>query len=338
MKKGFPLLLISGVIAFFIVSCNEKYDECVFQPDVSGQEVSLDFERLDHKLLGAKTKPELREFLNEYPVIREYFLRRTQYPNDSVMMDALLMRFQNPHIDSLSKAIDDVFGDLSELKSELNGAFTNLRYYYPEAKLPKVKFVATGLDSDLFISDSLIVIGLDYYLGDGAKYRPIGLYDYMLERYRPSYITPSIMLLYGISPNYNKTNITDKTMMADMIGYGKSFYFAKHMMPCTPDSVLIWYSQEEMNGTRENQNIVWAHFLENQLLYETDHLIKKKYIEERPKTYEIGDKAPGRVGTWVGWEIVKQYMARNEEITLPELMDNNNAREIFEKSHYKPKN
>ncbi|UII28396.1 gliding motility lipoprotein GldB [Fulvivirga maritima] len=253
------------------------------------------------------------------------------------MMDVLYRKFQNPHIDTLQQEINRVFGDLSTLKGELNSAFTNFKYYYPEAELPKVKFIATGLDNDMFISDSLIVVGLDYYLGDSAKYRPIGLYSYMLERYRPSYITPSIMLLYGISSKYNKTNTSDKTMLADMIGYGKSFYFAKHMMPCTPDSLLIWYSGKEINGSRENEDIVWAHFLENKLLYETDHLVKKKYIEERPKTYEIGEEAPGRIGTWLGWQVVRQYMDRNDEVTLQELMQNTDSKKIFNDSHYKPK-
>ncbi|MBL3657846.1 gliding motility lipoprotein GldB [Fulvivirga sediminis] len=337
MKKGFPVLLAVVICVLLLGSCSENNDECVYQPDTSGIEVSLQFERLDSALLGVKSKEDLRDFLNDYPVIREYFLRRNQYPNDSVMMQVLYGKFQNPHIDTLQQEINRVFGDLSSLKEELNKAFTNFKYYYPEAELPEIKFIATGLDNDMFISDSLIVVGLDYYLGDSAKYRPLGLYEYMLERYRPSYITPSIMLLYGISSKYNKTNTSDKTMLADMIGYGKSFYFAKHMMPCTPDSLLIWYSRKEISGSRKNEDIVWAHFLENQLLYETDHLVKKKYIEERPKTYEIGEDAPGRIGTWLGWQIVRQYMERNDEVTLHELMQNTDAKEIFNKSHYKPK-
>ena len=336
MKNNLLKLLTLTIICAAAVSCGSDKEECAYQPDVSELNIDFTIDRLEDDLLGVSSKAELRQFLQENPVITEYFLKRSQYPDDSIMMDALYKRFTNAHIDTLRQEVDRVFGDLTTLKSELAQAFTHLRYYYPEAKLPKIQTIVTGLDHDLFVSDTLIVIGLDYYLGDGAKYRPLGLYSYMLERYRPQYITPSIMLLYGISGKYNKTNISDKTILADMIGYGKSFYFAKHMMPCTPDSVFIWYSTEEIEGSRANENVIWAHFLENELLYETNHMIKKKYIDERPKTYEIGEKAPGRIATWVGWQIVRQYMDKNEEVTLPQLMEEGQPRKIFDGSRYRP--
>ena len=125
-------------------------------------------------------------------------------------------------------------------------------------------------------------------------------------------------------------------MLADMIFYGKAYYFASRTMPDVPDSVLIGYSGEEMKDVEAHQQVVWAHFVENQLLYETSHFIKKKYLEERPKTLEIGDKAPGRIGIWLGWEIVKQFMEENPEISLPELMATDDAQKIFTQSKYKP--
>ncbi|NJN42061.1 MAG: hypothetical protein HC811_07420 [Flammeovirgaceae bacterium] len=57
-----------------------------------------------------------------------------------------------------------------------------MKYYYPDFKPPVIKTMLTGLETDLYVSDSLIVIGLDYYLGKGAKYRP-NMYEYMLRRY-----------------------------------------------------------------------------------------------------------------------------------------------------------
>jgi hypothetical protein len=144
-------------------------------------------------------------------------------------------------------------------------------------------------------------------------------------------------LLYGIHENYNKVDLSDRTVLAEMVGYGKAFYFTKQMVPCTPDSILIWYTAQEMEGVRKNQDVVWVHFVENEILYETNHMVKRKYIEDRPKTYEIGDECPGRIGTWVGWEIVKKYMQEHPEVQLPQLMANTNSKEIFAKSRYKPK-
>ena len=65
---------------------------------------------------------------------------------------------------------------------------------------------------------------------------------------------------------------------------------------------------------------------------------KDKFIAERPKTFEIGQNCPGRIGRWIGWEIVKSYMSNNPETSLNGLMENNNSRKIFERSGFKPRN
>jgi uncharacterized protein YjaZ len=110
------------------------------------------------------------------------------------------------------------------------------------------------------------------------------------------------------------------------------------MLPCTPDSVIMSYSAEEMAGVRDNAGTVWKHFLENEILFETNHMVKKKYLDDRPKTYEIGDAAPGRIGTWVGWEIVRSYMKNNPDVTLVQLMEESDAQKILNASKYAPKN
>lgn len=323
-------------LAIGLVACSEpSNNECAYQPDLSGIEVNIEIEQLHDELLTVESKEELVTFMKENPVITRYFLQPELFPNDSIMVDVLYKRFSDPNIDSLLMETERVFGDLSDLKTELEMAYKHLKYYYPEAELPKVKTIATGFAHDMYVSDTLIVIGLDYYLGEDAKYRPLGMFNYMLRRYAPEYIVPSIMLLQGISTDYNKTDLSDNTILADMITYGKSFYFARHMMPCTPDSVLIWYSAEEIAGAFANQDIIWAHFVENELLFETNHMVKKKYIDLRPKTYDIGEKAPGRIGTWLGWQIVRKY-AEETDASLQEVMAAENPRKIFNEAKYRP--
>jgi len=333
LKSILPAFFLSAVVLSACTSDEEAV--CVTQPEITDP-VSLTILHLEDSILQADRREKLVEILNENPVVAEIFLKRSQYPSDSVMIAVLNQRFSNPSIDTLAREVSRIFGEGSALESDLHTAYSNLRYYYPEFEVPEIQTVATGLEYDLYVSDSLVVIGLDYFLGPDAKYRPLGLYNYMLQRYIPEAIVPSIMLLYGISTDFNQSDLSDKTMLADMITYGKAFYFAKHMLPCTPDSVLISYTTEEITGTRENEEIIWAHFVENNLLFETNHEIKKKYLEERPKTFEIGEKAPGRIGRWLGWQIIREYMDRYPETTLPELMALDDPGMILEKSKYRP--
>jgi hypothetical protein len=330
------LLIVFLLASLILSSCqNTVQDECVYAPDTKGITIDLQYEALEAQLPAIKTKQDLVDFFSRNVTMRDYFFNRPAYPSDSVFINELFNRFSNPHLDTLLIETNTVFGDGTQLKEELALAFTNLKSYYPDFQVPRVQTVITGLESDIFMSDSLIIIGLDYYLGKGARFRP-NMYEYMLRRYEKNFIVPSIMLLYGIDGNYNETDLSDRTVLADMITYGKAYYFAKHMMPCVPDSVFIGYTAEEMAGARANQDMIWKKLVEDEAFYSITQQMKQRYIAERPKTYEIGDQAPGRIGTWIGWQIVNKYADKNSDLTLPQLMKVKDAKAIFTESKYKP--
>lgn len=322
------ILLFSSII----FSCNMSQEE---RPDVSHVKIDLKVKRLEQEMFAVEDKNSLKDFLKAHPVLTKEFFHVEQYPHDSILINTLFQLINDPHIDTLYREVEAAFGDFSLLKQEFIQAFQYIKYYYPEFEAPEIQTVITGFGRDLFISDSVIIIGLDYYIGENATYRPLNIPNYILRRYEKEYIVPSCMLL--MSAKYNKINMEDRTMLADMIFYGKAYYFASKVLPGVQDSILIGYTSTELADVNAHQQIVWAHFVQNQLLYETSHFVKKKYMEERPKTLEIGNKAPGRIGVWLGWEIVKQYMKENPQITLAELMKIEDAQKIFTQSKYKPR-
>jgi hypothetical protein len=331
--KGSYLFLF--LIPLFFACDNSAREECVAVPDTKEMHLSIVVEQFQDSLANIASKQQLVEFLTRQPLLRDYIFRGAEYPNDSAFVNELYKRLTNPGIDTLLMETKRVFGDLSHLKQEFEEAFKNIRYYYPEFNPPRIQTVISGLDTDMLVSDSLIIVGLDFYLGRTGRFRP-KVYDYLLRRYDPDDIVPSTILIYGISERFNKTNEQDKTVLADMIAYGKSFYFAKRMIPCITDSVLISYTQEELTSSRKNQDLIWARFIESQVLYSTSHLVKKDYLGDRPNTIQVGEKCPGRIGQWVGWQIVEKYMENHAEVTLPSLMQTTDAQKLFRESRYKP--
>ncbi|RYF62465.1 MAG: gliding motility protein, partial [Cytophagaceae bacterium] len=137
------------------------------------------------------------------------------------------------------------------------------------------------------------------------------------------------------SDKYNAANRADQTMMADMVYYGKGYVFTKTMLPDIADSLVIGYSDKQLTQTFNAQDVVWAHFIDNQLLYQTSPAIKQRYLNERPFTAEIGQACPGAIGRWVGWRIVGRYHDEHSNVGISELMHNADARMIFEQSGYK---
>jgi hypothetical protein len=329
------LLLISA-LALLLWRCGKDTEEkCVFKPEVSDIKIDFKFEQFEDSLTNVKSKKELIGLLSRQPLIRDYIFRRAEYHDDSVFVKELYLKLTNPHIDTLLSETKRVFGGLQDLQAQFREAFTNVKYYYPDFKAPKVKTVISGLDTDLLVTDSVIIVSLDFYLGKGAKYRP-KIYEYLLRRYEPEDIVPSCMMIYGIDADLNRTNLADKTALADMIAYGKSFYFAKHTLPCTPDSVFLWYTPGDIKGARENEDLIWARFVQDKVLFSTSMIEKRNYLGERPYTIQVGEKCPGRIGQWVGWQIVKAYMKSHPEVTLPQLMENSDAQKIFKDSGFKP--
>lgn len=322
------LLLVLGA-AWLLGACASDSEKNV---DVSAIRLSVKVNRLEQELFSLKNRDEVKRFLEKNKLISAQFLSFPPETPDSAKIDQLYALISNPELRLLYRETQQQFGDFSQYATQLEDAFRHVKYYYPDFKAPAVHTIVTGFGNDMFVSDSLVVIGLEYYLGDSASYRP-NVPQYLLKRFRPEYIVPNVLLL--VSKQYNQTARSDNTLLSDMLFYGKSYEFASYMLPDTPDSLIVGYSGEQLIDTRKNLDVIWSHFIQKKLLYETSFFTKTKYIDERPYTAEIGSKAPGAIGRWLGWEIIKAYRKEHPEVTLPELMRNGNAQQIFSQSNYK---
>ncbi|MEQ8240906.1 MAG: gliding motility lipoprotein GldB [Cyclobacteriaceae bacterium] len=316
----------------FFTGC--KSDQCREAINPTKSEVSLDIERIEPDLIEANSAKKVEKLLSENRTLSQLFLHSGQYPHDSILAGRLFTLLQNPYIDTLFEESRQAFSDFNEIESQLETLVMGIQSVYPNAPTPKVKTIVSGLYNDLYVSDSLIVIGLDYFIGEGATYRPIDIPEYILRRYNNDHLVPTIgKFLAGDYVNLSRS----ESFLSDMIDYGKTTYFLGRLLPCVPEHIIMGWTEEELQKARENQTIIWANFVENEVLYETNHLTKRKFLGERPNVYEISQECPGRIGAWIGWKIVESYM-QNNEVTIPQLLKQNNNEELFRVSGYKPKN
>ncbi|HEX8547962.1 MAG TPA: gliding motility lipoprotein GldB [Cytophagaceae bacterium] len=324
-------ILLTAFIVLIFLSCK---DNCRHEvKDISP--ITVDINRLEDKLFSFKSKEDARAFLQEHKVYTQQFLQ-TPDINDDKFLTQFYQFYTNPNLKDFYKETKNKFGDLDQLKVELGNLFSYIKHYYPKSFIPQVSSTVTGFqfDKDLLVSDSAIIISIDYFLGKQAKYRP-PFFKYFLERYEKEYITPLIGL--AMSNKFNVVNTKDETMLANMVYYGKAYYFVERTMPCLPDSMIAMYTTKQMKAITENENIIWGHFIEKKLLFETKPQTIEKYLGESPKISEIGEECPGRIGRWIGWNIVRKYMEGHPEVTLQGLMKEQDAQKIFRLSKYKPK-
>ena len=320
------VLLIICLVLF--TACSN--DRC--RESIAPKPVALELDRLDESIFAAKSAEDIARLLNDFPQFANYFLLADQYPSDSILAHQLFQLVQNPSIDTLYKESIEAFADLEGLIASLEMSFGRLSAYYPDTKFPKVQTAFTGLYKDLFISNEYIIIGMDFFIGEGASYKPQQIPDYILRRYTTEHLPANIMQF--VSSQFIQVS-KEETMLAEMINYGKSYYLLSKILPCTPAHILIGYTEEEWEDSFDNDATIWANLIENELLFETNHQMKQKFLGERPNVYEIGDKCPGRIGRWVGWQIVNAY-AEKSGVAVTDLMKETDINKIFRVSQYKP--
>ena len=330
-------LLVALLGGFLLTSCSTGSD-CEQNPDIAKVEAPVQLERLEKPFFQIKNPAEAQQFLDQHPLFARQYLLEGRYGSEQ-LAQTMTQLATNAGLQKLGRETEAVFQNTDSLQQQLRGLFQHVRYYYPGFRVPPVKTFVSGLGKEpekdaLFANDSLIVLSLDFFVGPTASYRA-DVPAYINRRYTPAHVLPALALT--ISSKYNRALTGNHTMLRDMVQFGKSLYFAEKMLPCTPDSLLMGYTNKELVGVQFNEGKIWAHFIEKNLLYTADPFVIKKYIGERPATPEIDKTAPGRLGAWVGLQIVRKYMEQHPETTLPQLMAQRDAQRILNDSHYKPK-
>lgn len=274
-------------------------------------------------------------FMTANPIFARFYLQR-RTDTDTTGATALARLAAEPHLRELGQQTAAAFPDSAALSRELGALFGRVAYYFPSFRAPRAATFVSGFEGkDIFVNDSLLVLSLDWFAGPKAKFRPIGLPKYILRNYAPANLLPTLAL--RVATKYNRHELTANTMLDAMVTAGKSLYFAERVLPCTSDSLLLGYTKKELTGVTANEAKVWAHFLEQNLLYNATPFTIQKYVGERPNVPEIDATCPGRVGQWVGLQIVRKYMASHSGVTLAQLLAERNSQKLLNESHYRPK-
>ncbi|MBV1887833.1 MAG: gliding motility lipoprotein GldB, partial [Urechidicola sp.] len=183
-------------------------------------------------------------------------------------------------------------------------------------------------------ADSLILISLDMYLGkNNIVYKDFP--SYLSENYKKQNMIVDVAKDI-ISQNYPKKKT--RIFLDRMIEEGKFLYLLDCFLPDVSDNLKMGCTEEKMEWAIKNELSVWKYFIENELLYSNDTNLNARFIDFGPfsKFYlEADQDSPGRIGIWIGWQIVSSYM-KNNDVTLQQLMGAN-PEVIYKKSKYKPK-
>lgn len=338
VKRRQIYLIFLFALAF--ISCKQNN-----RPDITNIKLDIKIERFDKELSTGRNKNLQQlsfELSKKYGFFYDDYIHKMVGSPDFTEDYVISGLFKDPAYADLTKEVDSVFPSLSTQEADLTETFKYIKYYYPKAKIPNFISFVSGFSYQVPVGDNYIGIGLDMFLGKNSKFYK-GIIEsvpmYMSRRFSPENIVPRTAETFAHEELFPEPD-ANRTLLAKMIFQGKMLYFLDQVLPeKIADTAKIGYTSDQLSWTQNFESDIWAYFLENNLLYETDYHKIQVYLSDGPFTPGLGenrDSAP-KLGVWTGWQIIRKYMAENPKITLQQLMAENDAQKILNRSKYKPK-
>ncbi len=337
------LFLLFGMSLLFGCQSGDK------TPNVSHIPVHVQITSFDHDFMTMDTlriQDGLKKLEQKYPLFYPIYMNKImqfharEQRGKKIDEDSLVRQYiTNKDIENLQEIIHQKFppDKIKELQKELKKSFRYIKYYIPDFTPPKVITFSSALSNYGAITiDSILGIGLDMFLGeDFPLYQKVSppYPSYLLHRFNENHLIPSCIKVIA-QDQYPPPS--RGTLLAQMVAQGKILYFMDKVLPHTPDSLKINYTDRQMTWCKANEQFIWQYFIQKNLLFNKKPLTIRYYIGVAPTARGMPQEAPGNIGSWVGWQIVKAYMKKYPKTTLPQLMALKGNQDFLNKSGYQP--
>ena len=339
--KRICFILLTVLSACGGTTNNEIPDHVPDAKEAGVKSLNITIQRFEKDLFAIKKETfqaDTHRLFEKYGTFLTLFSVRvikTGSPQIPQFRENLLGFLNDPTIREVFTEVEKKFTDISSLSTGMNEALNRFHILFPDSVVPAVYTVVTGFNYNIVTADSSIGIGLDMYLGEKSKYYVyLGLPEYKVKNMRQDMIVPDAVRGMLLSSFEMKSDRED--LITFMIYHGKIIYLAQQLLLNEKEERLLGYTGDEINWCKRDEGKIWAHFVDKKLFYSNDFKDQINYINDGPFTPGFQEESPARLGVWLGLQIVKSYMAKNQGADLRQLILNQDAHEIFNKSGYKP--
>lgn len=334
MKLRNPLLLI--IIGVIAVACRMGAGEgTLLHNDENGISV-VRFDKLLNEYVRSNSFSALQKMNMEYrqptKILIEEVLGLGQVSDDTISQK-LKTFYSDTTLLRLMADVETRFPNLDEIEKGLTKGFEKLKKEVPGIKIPLVYSQISAFNESVVLSDTLLGISLDKYMGEDYPLYRRFYYDYQCRSMRPDRIVPDCFVFYLMSkyafPFQEGCSLLDR-----MMHVGKINYAVQILLDYRSSGEIMGYTADEEKWCIENEKNIWEYMLKNNHLYVRDPMIVRKYMKPAPFTAFFGNDAPALLGTWMGTRIVSSYMKHHDDVSLSELLQNTDYRRMLEESKY----
>lgn len=226
------------------------------------------------------------------------------------------------------------FPDLDDIEAGLTKGFRKLKKEVPGLKPPSLIYTqVSALNESIVLTDTLLGISLDKYLGEDYPLYKRFYYDYQRHTMRPDRILPDCFVFYlmGQYPFPFKDGVS---LIDLMLHYGKINYIVQQLLSYHTICEVMGYSEKEREWCCTNEQKMWKYMVDHHHLHARDPMLMRKYMKPAPFTVFFGEEAPPLVGTWIGSRIVASYMKHHKHTSLQQLLEMTDYKALLEQSYY----
>lgn len=337
MKKRNSTFILLGFTILILASCQKSSR---FEIDTTRNRVDVKIHRFDKDLLSidtTNTQKGVESLYKHYPEFIQNFTENildTAVTDTTAVSNLIHQYLTDKTFAQLNKKTLETFNDISDIETKVSNAYTYMHYYFPNVKLPEIYFYVSGLNRAIMMNDKFIGIGTDFYLGnDFPMYKDLN-YEYLIYNMRRECLATDL-----VSTTLFRMFVMDGQdyrLLDNMLFRGKVMYLLSVIMPDEKPEVLMGYTPEQWKWSEKYEKEIWASIIDKKHLFSTDLILIRKYMNEAPFTAPVSQESPGRLGSYMGWQIVKSYMEKNANVSLTDLMSDNNYQKMLENSGYRP--
>lgn len=343
-RKYLSILLIILTTSVLIIGCKKKNAPVdVKKPDLTEEQIqaskNLDIKilRYEQDIFGIDQNNMAAAFAAMYGKYPENLIAKNAW-NNKEMLESIKDFINDDVIKEIYQDTQTQYADMSDFKKEIIPALTLYLTHFPDEKIPDFCTVVSGIDFQLpqvFGFDNTIFICLDMYLGKDYKhYGKSGMPKYIAARCEKKYMATdcfSKALVYKHLPD--KTLVT---LLDNMVDAGKKMLFTQTMFPSISEQDILGYSKEQYKWATSHESAVWHYLVEKNMVYDKTDNVIRRMMDETPFTRDFGNDSPGRLGVFIGFQIVQSYMKTHPGTTLKDLMAMTDSQKILKESGYKP--
>lgn len=309
---------ILALISIILITVACQHDP--LDVDASATKVDIQYVSLDSLLMQSDSLALLKAYSEMQKKIPELFDYQVGYcfqigkVKDTTFVHHFLEYKRDTFIQKLELEIQQKFKSPSQFNARINSGFKHLKTHLPSVKLPKnVVYMNSLFASNAFSTETEIGIGLERYLGEKSpsiqRLPSEPFYTWVKEGMDEKFLERDAMA------SWIMTNVVveeDGNLAQKMIRWGKIIYLTQAAYPDIDESILMRYSEEDFKWATENEYSLWKYLIDEELLFKLDEKIAQNLLADGPFTPGLPEKGPDRLGQYLGWRMVKNYMESKE--------------------------